>query len=88
MYSAALQTHHRALLRSINREDSTMQYAIDFKGHTNLPSQEIPSAVGMRGLYIGGALNGEYDFPTYRFEQMLLDGTLRPACYFGHRVDA
>jgi hypothetical protein len=62
-----------------------MQYAIDFKGHTNLAAQEIPSAVGMRGLYIGDALKGEYDFQTYRFEQMLRDGTLRPASYIGNR---
>ena len=63
-----------------------MQYAIDFKGLTNLAAQEIPSAVGMRGLYIGGELNAEYDFAAYRFEQMLSEGTLRPACYIGSRT--
>lgn len=61
------------------------QFAIDFKGHENLVAQEIPSAVNMRGLYIGAPLGGEYDFYAYRFEQMIRDGVLRPACYIGHR---
>ena len=61
------------------------QFAIDFKGYENLSAQEIPSAVGMRGLYIGDQIDGEYDFHTSRFEQMLRDGTLRPASYIGHR---
>ena len=61
------------------------QFVIDFKGQENLAAQEIPSAVGMRGLYIGDSLDGEYDFPAYRFEQMLRDGTLRPASYIGPR---
>ena len=59
-------------------------FAIDFKGQNNLTAQEIPSAVGMRGFYIG-ELKGEYDFCKYRVESMLRDGTLRPASYIGNR---
>lgn len=58
-------------------------FAIDFKGHENLNAQEIPSAVNMRGFYIGGALDGEYDFAKYRVESMIADGTLRPASWLG-----
>ena len=61
------------------------QFVIDFKGHENLAAQEIPSAVGMRGLYIGQPLDGEYDFHRSRFEQMIRDGVLRPASYIGRR---
>lgn len=60
-------------------------FAIDFKGHENLNAQEVPSAVGMRGLYIGGALDGEYDFRSGRLENMIADGSLRPASWLGAR---
>ncbi|MBO4228029.1 hypothetical protein [Bradyrhizobium neotropicale] len=57
-------------------------FAIDFKGQTNLLAQEIPSAVGMRGFYIG-ALKGEYYFFRYDCEKMLKEGTLRPCSWLG-----
>lgn len=60
-------------------------FAIDFKGYENLNAQEIPSAVGMRGFYIGGALGGDYDFDKYRVDTMISNGTLRPASWLGPR---
>lgn len=51
-------------------------FAIDFKGRTNLPAVEIPSAVGMRGLYVPD--HGEFDWYGWQFAAMLQDGTLRP----------
>nr|DAF77098.1 MAG TPA: hypothetical protein [Caudoviricetes sp.] len=52
-------------------------YAIDFKGHKNLLAQEIPSAVGMIGLYIP-ALKGDYDFKSYDFKARVERGEFRP----------
>ncbi|QIW87577.1 hypothetical protein Ab1vBOLIVR4_gp60 [Agrobacterium phage OLIVR4] len=51
-------------------------YAIDFKGHKNLLAQEIPSAVGMIGLYIP-ALDGDYDFKSYDFQARIARGEFR-----------
>lgn len=53
-----------------------MLYAIDFKGHKNLVAQEIPSAVGMIGLYIP-ALDGDYDFRSYDFKDRVSRGEFR-----------
>lgn len=64
-----------------------MFYAIDFKGQKNLLAQEIPSAVGMVGFYIH-ALDGEYDFHTYRFEEMKRTDQARPVSFVGNRLDA
>lgn len=53
-----------------------MTFAIDFKGHTNLIAVEIPSAVGMRGLYIRD-LGGEYDFRHSDFDARIRAGSFR-----------
>ena len=60
-------------------------FAIDFKGHENLNAQEVPSVVGMRGFYIGGPIDDEYDFWKYRVDSMLAEGVLRPASWLGPR---
>lgn len=51
-------------------------YAIDFKGQKNILAQEIPSAVGMIGLYIP-ALGGDYDFKSYDFQARVERGEFR-----------
>lgn len=55
-------------------------FAIDFKGQTDLIAQEILSAVGMRGLFIQGM--GEFDFDAARFGFMIRSGQLRPCSFF------
>lgn len=58
--------------------ETNMIFIVDIKGHKNLEAVEIPSAVGMRGLYIH-ELAGEYDYPTYEFEARLGNGVFRTA---------
>lgn len=53
-------------------------FVIDMKGRQNLRAYEIPSAVGMRGLFVP-ELKGEFDFIGSRFEAMQRAGQLRPA---------
>lgn len=57
-----------------------MRYIIDMRFGDNLTAQEIPSAVGMRGLHIHG--HGDYDFPKYAWDGMLRSGQLREASRF------
>lgn len=68
-----------------------MRYAIDFKDRKNLTAYEIPSAVGMTGLYIPelvapgcNANSAEYDFKNYRFQSMLRSGQVRPISILPH----
>lgn len=53
-----------------------MLYRIDFKGLKNVIAQEIPSAVGMVGLYIP-ELGGDYDFKSYDFKARVARGEFR-----------
>ncbi|WP_024278601.1 hypothetical protein [Xanthobacter sp. 126] len=52
-------------------------FIIDFQGRENLIAQEIPSAVGMRGLAVQGL--GEFDFDATRFAMLQRFGHIRPA---------
>lgn len=51
-------------------------YKVDFKGHKNVDAQEIPSAVGMVGLYIP-ALGGDFDFSSHDFKARVARGEFR-----------
>jgi hypothetical protein len=53
-----------------------MTFAIDFKGQTNLIATEIPSAVGMRGLYVPD-LGDAYDFLESDFNARVRSGAFR-----------
>lgn len=51
-------------------------YKVDFKGHKNIYAQEIPSAVGMVGLFIP-ALGGDFDFSYIDFKGRVSRGEFR-----------
>lgn len=59
-----------------HRNGDVKMYKIDFKGLKNIDAQEIPSAVGMVGLFIP-ALGGDYDFSSFDFKARVSRGEFR-----------
>jgi hypothetical protein len=63
-------------------------YAVDFKGHTNLLADVVPSCVGCVGLYIHEPvdLRGTYDIDQIKFGYWVRQNIARPATFVGRRI--
>jgi hypothetical protein len=63
-------------------------YAVDFKGHTNLLADIVPSCVGCVGLYIHepADMRGTYDIAEYKFRGWVEQNIARPATFVGKRI--